>query len=296
MKPDAFPLGTTGLNFPGLPDFSTRDIEREAKLADFARDAVDAYLRKHLGRSARAFDVLEFVRRLIRPDAAGRAMIAADVEFADLAARGADFAPDLLLPSRRRLRLMDWTAPSNLQFALAILKDPSDLATIKIPFAIFAAAIFIWFFAPKFAKHGLSPSWTSAGDIAKALIVAVFGVLVPFIAAGLAAWYWLRRLETADVPDEREPSLEGIAAAAAAEDMPGYAQNHFTSVSDMKAGAFRRWTLAFALWGMKELVAALPARLRARSRHDQFRPLVPAAWSGQAGVLLQFRRQLALLS
>ena len=256
IMPTTLPVGATGLNFPGLPDFSTGDIEREAKLASFAREAVDAYLTMKIGRSARAFDVLDFVRRLIRPDGAARAQIAAEASgrLAELARRGAEFAPDILLPSRRRLTMMDWTQPSKWQFAKAILLDRTDLLTVKIPYLVFALAIAYRNFEPRFAKHGVSLSFTTGSDFLKAVIAGLLGALIPFIVIAAAAALWLWRLESRDVPDDREPSLEKIASAATVEDAPGFAQNHFTSVSDMKPGLFRRATLALALWAVKETV------------------------------------------
>jgi Dyp-type peroxidase family len=256
------PFGAIGLNYPGLGEFSVRDIDRQSRLADFAKEAVAFYQQTHLGRGGTALDALEFVRGLIRPTAATAAAIAADKtgRLADLARRGPAFANDLLLPSRRRLALMDWNAPSVGAVIGAILRDPTDLTFSKCLVALLFAVSTYWGLyrlpwphAKLFEFNGLSWLLVAAGALAiGALVTIIVIALVALLAVG-----WLRRLETSDQPDNREPSLAKIRAAAAVEDAPGYAQNHFTSVSDLKPGFFRKMTLAAALWGIKELVTRL---------------------------------------
>jgi Dyp-type peroxidase family len=60
--------------------------------------------------------------------------------------------------------------------------------------------------------------------------------------------------ERGDVPDDRDPKLSDIRTAAARENLPGYAHNHFMAVTQLKPGWFRKTTLALALWGIKQLV------------------------------------------
>ena len=256
------PFGAIGLNFPGLGEFSVRDIDRQSQLANFSKDAVGFYLQSHLGRGGRALDALEFVRGLIRPTEATAATVAADAsgKLAQLARRGQAFADDLLLPSRRRLAMMDWTEPSLGAALWALLADSSDLVYAKSAAALVFAISTYWGFhwlpwphAKLFEVKGLQ--WL-ADAVGAAAIGALITALVIALVAVLAI-VWLRRLETSDVPDNREPTLATIRAAAAVEDAPGYAQNHFTSVSELKPGFFRKMTLAASLWGIKELVTRL---------------------------------------
>jgi len=256
------PFGAIGLNFPGLGEFSVRDIDRQSRLADFAREAVGVYQRSNLGSGGRALDTLEFVRALIRPTAEMRAAAAADAsgQLADLVQRGQAFADDLMLPSRRRLAMMDWEAPSFVAALGALAKDPTDLTYSKLAVAVIAIAATWWSFfrfpAPE-AGSGLIDAalWLLIFVSALVLGALITALVLALVVSGAAVW--LRRLETQDQPDNREPSLAKIRAAAAVEDAPGYAQNHFTSVSDLKPGFFRKMTLAASLWGIKELVTRL---------------------------------------
>lgn len=91
-------------------------------------------------------------------------------------------------------------------------------------------------------------------------IVDHFGALTLALAGGIVATvlFWLTLVlvflailylhEAGDEVDERTASLEHIAAVAAKENQPGYAQNHITAVTVMKPGAFRKLTLALSLW------------------------------------------------
>ncbi|TAJ35663.1 MAG: cytochrome P450 [Reyranella sp.] len=63
----------------------------------------------------------------------------------------------------------------------------------------------------------------------------------------LAVLYWHEVCDDKDI-DRRPAPLETIEAIAAKENPPGYAQNHITAVTVMKKGAFRKVTLALALW------------------------------------------------
>lgn len=254
------PFGAIGLDYPGLGEFSVPDIERQSKLADFAHNAIAAFTSRRLAPGGRALDALAFVRGLIRSDPALDPVINSDGELEQLAERGKAFAPDLLLPSRRRLALMDWTAPSAAGVLCAILRDPADLTALKVVFAVLSLLTAIWA-GSNFGALSEHSTWVwSAIVVARCLGALALGIIVAallfVLAAGLAV-LWLRQLETADIPDDREPSLDMIRAAAAVEDPPGYAQNHFTSVSDLKPGWFRKLTLAASLWGIKELVTRL---------------------------------------
>jgi Dyp-type peroxidase family len=95
------------------------------------------------------------------------------------------------------------------------------------------------------------------GRIALALsggLAATLGLLILVAAAFFAL---LRYHETRDVPDDGNPNISAMREIAAVEDPPGFAQNHFMAVTDLKSGWFRKLTLAAALWGIKQTVLFL---------------------------------------
>ena len=105
--------------------------------------------------------------------------------------------------------------------------------------AALAVACFLW-------RHLGALALTVTGGILASflLFLAVAGVF-------LAILYWH---ELHDVPDERTAPLDSIARIAAKENPAGYVQNHITAVTPLKAGAFRKLTLAVSLWGIGKLV------------------------------------------
>jgi Dyp-type peroxidase family len=86
---------------------------------------------------------------------------------------------------------------------------------------------------------------TAGGILAMTLIVgAIAGAFV-----GILRWH-----ETKDEVDERPAKLRNIRKMADRENATGYAMNHITAVTPLKAGRFRRLTLALALLGIGKLV------------------------------------------
>jgi Dyp-type peroxidase family len=107
------PWGPIGLNFNGTPDTPVADIEQQEKVATFAREAVDRYLRVHDGMHKRAVEALAYVRALTahtRADSYSTAHLSGadkDIE-ADLMKRGHDLRGFLIRPTRRVLRMSEW--------------------------------------------------------------------------------------------------------------------------------------------------------------------------------------------
>jgi Dyp-type peroxidase family len=255
----ARPWGAMGLNFPGTGEFSVADIERQTALADFAREALAFYFATHIGLGNRAMQALDFVRALIRPNARlmNVASQAPDGTLARLIARGAKFADFLILPSRRRLQFVDWLAPSKVKAACDLVFRSTDLIWVEaVVLAIFAGLSLVTFRALWGAgPAGWPLSIAMVGARAAIAVAAGAGATVGLLAVvGLVLFGMLRRLEERDAPDDREPSLTSIRAIAATENPIGFAQNHFTSVSTLKAGRFRRLTFAAALWAIGQLV------------------------------------------
>ena len=108
------PWGAIGLNFNGTPDTPVGDIAQQEELAIFVRKAVDRYFQVHQGLRKRAVDTLAYVRDLTRPagtsvqDMARLSPAEQQVE-EDLRAEGRRLRPFLIRPTRRRLKISDWT-------------------------------------------------------------------------------------------------------------------------------------------------------------------------------------------
>lgn len=241
------PWGATALNFYGLPGLSVREIERQAALAKFAREAVDAYQQRELGRSSRAATVLRTVRHLVRHDSA----FVDDVHWSELARKGAEFEGLLLKPRDRNLPLSDW--------------DPSDwnrgwLHVARSRFAMFTGFVFVCLslIASIALWLALGPNTGETGSLALSLpwlaLQGLFSALV--LVAILAAAFvgLLRWKESRDPIDTKRPSLAHLKALSAREDLPGHVKNHITVVTPLKTGLVRRLSLALALWGIGLLV------------------------------------------
>lgn len=67
----------------------------------------------------------------------------------------------------------------------------------------------------------------------------------------------LRFLEISngDKPEDLDPNLVKVGEIAKGENEPDFAQNHFLSVSPLKPGLFRKFTLGIALWGIELVVS-----------------------------------------
>lgn len=241
------PWGATALNFHGVPDHSVREIAAERELAAFARNAVDTYQRRELGRSSRPITVLLHIRQLIRQPAD----TVQDERWQDLARRGSALERLLLKPRDSAPALARWNS-----------EERPALKTI-----VFRSALF-WRFASAFAIFCfiagtllylvLDPGggnrtalWLSLPWLAlqSVLAAAIFFAMV--IAGTIALLRWKERR---DVVDDGKPSLAHLRKLAEREDLPGHVKNHITVVTPLKGGILRRLTLAFALWGIGQLV------------------------------------------
>jgi Dyp-type peroxidase family len=250
------PWGAIGLNFNGTPEFSVPGIAMQKSLAEFSSDALQFFLNFHLGIGNRAMQALDFVRSfIVHPQRwagvtpGGRTQVTLD----DLLRRGEKFAQDdvLMIPSRRQLRISNWKQCSRWGAVFNFLRtwDYWSLALPVIATAIlFAVAIFL-------ASAGGEPLWVRLpGRITLALVggPATALALLGLIAAGFLTL--LRYHETHDIPDDQNPKLQDVRTIAGVENPPGFVQNHFMAVTELKGGWFRKLTLAMALWGIKQMV------------------------------------------
>lgn len=130
------PWGPIGLNFNGTPDCPVDDIAQQKELADFTREAIDHYLHARDGVHKRAMEAINFVRKLILVDqgadynwVALKDKTASEVED-QLWRKGASFRRFLIRPSRRRLKISDWTGGGHTVGIRRLLRS--------------RAALFVW--------------------------------------------------------------------------------------------------------------------------------------------------------
>lgn len=247
VKMHGRPWGATALNFFGVPSQSVREIEEERELAAFAREAIDSYQKRALGRSSTAMSVLSHVRHLIR-----RPMGKASVDSrADPAFGGKRFEHLLLKPSSCAPALTGWSS-----------KDRPPLHKIVWRSALFwrafSAFVILSGIAGILLYLVLDPGsgeraalWLSLPWLA---LQSVLAAAIFCLALTAGAVWLLRRKERSDVPDVQKPTLEHLRNLTEREDLPGHVKNHITVVTPLKKGLLRRLTLAFGLWGIGQLV------------------------------------------
>lgn len=251
---DFKPWGNTGLHFDGLPELSVADIDRQARLADYARRALDYHAQGDFSRSSRAMDALLRVRRMIRQDSFYALRGTGDSVWGRLFRDGSAFQDAIVRPSGRRLGIADWTAPRSLFAPVgSMLLSPDGrpiLWTMLV--AWMAAGLSLgWWLMP--GREGTIFDWVwtvliaIAGGAAAALAAAT-------LLAGAAIWL-LRRHESRDHSDTDIADIDHVRAIAAREDAAGYAQNHIVALMPFKPGWFRKLSFAFTMWGIKQAVS-----------------------------------------
>ncbi len=249
------PWNDIGLNFNGTPEFAVADIDRQAALADFAEDALEEYLEDHACLGSRAMVALNYVRKLIRQDDEIKRLCARSEDspmkarLEALLARGAAFGDYLVRPGRRRLAISDWVERTGNEGLASLLQTPTfRWLGVALFAAVLIAADAIYFSIEPFSDA------VYFGRLMLSLVGGLLAVVL-LVAALIGGFFALLRFyESRDVPDNRDPELDSVKAIAASENHPGFAQNHITAVTQMKAGWFRRLTLALSLWGIRQLV------------------------------------------
>jgi Dyp-type peroxidase family len=269
----------THLNFSGVAEFSVHDIDRQQQLADFTRRAVDWYLRDNAASGLPPTLVLRFVRKLIQGQVKALPKLPrTSSETANEAGRTAELK--LLLkesrqlrdfvfwPSRRRLKLADWTDLTIWQMTGRVLLS-RELRPIWISIALIVLAFALLFFlisplggaipTARYVDLGLwmvrLPKWLVGAFAVFVTFVhcAVVGFLamLVLIGSGAGIFVWrLRAQEASDPPDTRFPTLQQMKARRANEDRHGYASNHFIATPTLKPGLLRRITLWAAFYGI----------------------------------------------
>ncbi len=243
----AAPWGATGLQFYGIPDLSVAESAQQIELADFATRAVDAFQRQELGRWTRASAVLRHVRSLIKQDPS----IASDPRWADLAREGQAFEAFLLKPEGSRLNISDWV-PEDAKAGLRKVRSSRLAKQGYLAFAVLAVIAAIALFTGLRIGQG---NWHQVAFASPWVIIE--GGLYAALAGGLlflAARALLRRHESRDLVDRSYPDIAHLRELEKGEDLHGHVKNHITVVTTLKPGVFRRLTLAWALWGIGQLV------------------------------------------
>ena len=218
------PFGAIGLNFPGSGEFSVDQLEKEQKLFD--------WVRRNVFLSAAPAGSGTFDSML---DAARHALKHGGDEVADLRAL-------LIRPTSRR-PAFSRVKSSNFNTFLVRLFTSAPFTTAAL--LLLAMSLVV----P--ALVGFFGHWSG---ILPAYVDSLMAPLL-LLATAAAAFVWvLRRHETViDKPDDRFASREHMEKILAGEDIEGYAQNHLTSVSQMKPGSFRLITMALAMYIIKRM-------------------------------------------
>ncbi|MCU0728575.1 MAG: cytochrome P450 [Sphingopyxis sp.] len=253
------PLGFTGLDYNGTVGFSVADKKEQRKFADYAAQALDWVQRQRIGSGGRPMARLDAVRALILGDEAGLDFILGstvkfsidDAQQAALAAEravllreGAAFRPMLFLPSARRLPFVDHLEATKWRLFGNFLQS-RDARPIWITLLVLLIAGVAWL-ATIFGGHG----WLWVPRLVTALMVSLVLLIVTLGLVAAMLFRRLRAAEQADRPDERDADQRHVARMIAQEDAPGTLQNHVLSMSTFKAGAIRRLSFSFALWGI----------------------------------------------
>ncbi|WP_338834450.1 cytochrome [Bradyrhizobium septentrionale] len=249
----ARPWGTTGLRFYGLPGQSAASIDRQTDLVNFCREAIDLFVESHAGAGSRAGIVLQFVRRLIRGDTELEAMGRHNSRIKELLDRGLEFRKDLMIPSRQEPETITWQEPPSR--INAMLSSPTLYPvywSLAVTAIIVSILCFYWF------GFSLSFAWADlVMTVGRCLIALVSGCIGTAALLGVIVAAFAARLKLADKrdrPEDFEPDLTKVREITKRENSSGFAQNHFLSVSPLKPGCFRKFTLGIALWGIEVLV------------------------------------------
>jgi len=247
---DQRPFGNTGLHFDGMPELSVSDIERQQRVAAFARRVLSGRLKTDLGLNTRAMGLLLYTKRLMRGDGF-LALRGNNARLQKLAVR-LGLRGALLRPGRKRLAIADWRQADTRWPGLWAMLWAKENRFIPVT----ALLLFVGWYAVLLAW------WTSrsTGPIGWILAIVVgfvtalpLALITAAVPLGLLT-LWLYAREKRDPVDERAAPLEHIRAIAAREDAPGYVQNHIIAVMPFKPGILRRLTFAFTMWGILQTV------------------------------------------
>ena len=263
----ATPWGATGLQYQGSIGLPVSDIQTQAQLAGFVREVAD-FLNTHGSLEPRdgsrpaemtpdAVQILDTVRRLIRQDPDMVMLAAGNPAITSLVLKGAEFRPLLLRPVSKRLAFADYvTSPDSEnpppgRVAALIAADRQRAITLGVLLALAVGVVAALRIFP--GGGPLPGALEITGILGESLIWVLIAALV---TAGLAAGLFTLLLLAHEAGDRSDPSNASPAQVTEVETFenePGYAQNHMISVTRLKAGVFRRYTLALGMWVIRLL-------------------------------------------
>tara|TARA_R110002124_G_scaffold10326_6_gene51659 strand:+ start:1435 stop:6297 length:4863 start_codon:yes stop_codon:yes gene_type:complete len=211
LHPDTKPWGTIGVSFNGTEHMPVRQIEAEKELYEWAEPLV-----RQLSQEGTTdpVAVMTEIRQEMRKDSARAALLYRPSHRYPRFSRHKDFPFSGFIAKYAGLGLKPLAA-----FAVMALLLPVGLVAFGVVTLLQAADVYV-------------SLW-------------MVPLLLALTATGIAL-AWLRRVETDETPDNRYAPHDHVAAVQQMEDLPGYAQNHITSVSALKPGMLRRLTTALA--------------------------------------------------
>ncbi|MDP9412837.1 MAG: Dyp-type peroxidase [Pseudomonadota bacterium] len=250
-----YPWGPIGIHYNGTPEFSVSDIQRQQRLASFARRALSHYYHANIARRGRAMEALTRVRRFAKQDS----FYQLKANWGGLLFRSRAFQYSLVRPSRKRLALAQWQPPaSKLDPLKNFFRSPDGIRIVSALgiSALVAAAGIGFLLDPPWLPGTAGPAALAhAAGIVLLSLVGGFALTMLLALAVIGALASILRLqERKDEVDERAPDFAHMKRLAAREDAPGYEQNHIIAVMPLKPGRFRKLVFAFALWGIKQSV------------------------------------------
>ena len=248
IKMHGRPWGATALNFYGLPGLTVQQIVEERDLAEYARGEIDEYQTRELGRSSRPSTVLAHIRRSVRGTIAG----IDDYRSPEKNGGGTAFEHLLLKPTDGAPKLAKWSMQDRPGL-WDIIRRSALFWRIASAFAIacLISGTLLYVVLDPGRGGDRAALWLSLPWLALQSFAATFTVFA--VMGGLCLWL-LRWKEKRDQPDTDKPGLAHLRKLAEREDLPGHVKNHITVVTPLKKGILRRLTLAFALWGIGQVV------------------------------------------
>lgn len=264
----ATPWGATGLQYQGSIGLPASDIRAQRDLAAFVRRVAD-HLNTHgsleprdtvrpAGGPPDAVQVLDTVRRLIRRDPEIVTCAAGNAAIANLLIRGAEFRALLMRPLGPRLPFSEFRSAkggSSRPLGEILAKGFLDRERGAVLGVLFAMAVavtttFRIFGPPAAVFDPLGVLWTAVSSLV--WVTAVTGIIG--IALGAVFTALLVAHEAMEKTDVSPPAPNLVEDVEDYENEDGYAQNPMLSVTWVKPGLFRRFTLALGMWSIRLLV------------------------------------------
>ncbi len=264
----ATPWGATGLQYPGSIGLPVSDLRKQRDLAGFVREVVDVLnaqgsleprdWNRPAGGAPDAVQILDTVRRLIRRDPEIVIRAANSPEFNDLLRKGAEYRSFLIRPLGPRLAFSDyrsakgWSSPPMGEIVATAFADRNRGAVLGVLFALTVAGTTT---LRIFSSQGTIPDplgilWIAVSSLVWVTAVAALAA----VALGSAFMALLLAHEAAEKTDVSLPAPNRIDEVETYENEEGYAQNPMLSVTWVKPGPFRRFTLALGMWTIRLLV------------------------------------------